>query len=259
MAFLLSVVRPLVYLSIPVFLLRTAANASPTGRYYVRFGLYVFSITFTAVCAAFVAAGMTLIGRTYDVNNLVAGSFYVFGKWMLGIRIEVEGEEYLQTRPAVFMGNHQSMLDVLVLGRCASVKSLAAFHTNFAPLTLFSPRRLIPKGSSIMAKKELRWTPLGPFMILSGTVFVDRGNSASAMRSIQIAGEEMRIRRTSLWLYPEGTRTSQEEPNMITFKKGGFHLAIQAGIPIVPVVTENYWRLYHPGVFESGVIKVRGA
>jgi lysophosphatidate acyltransferase len=116
----------------------------------------------------------------------------------------------------------------------------------------------MPKGTSIMAKKELKWSPLGAFMSMSGSVFVDRGNNAHAVRSMQAAGEGMRKRRTSLWMYPEGTRTSQEEPNMISLKKGGFYLAIQAGIPIVPVVTENYWRLYHHGVFESGTVKVRG-
>jgi lysophosphatidate acyltransferase len=109
-----------------------------------------------------------------------------------------------------------------------------------------------------MAKRELLWSPLGLFMTLSGSVFVDRGNNANAVRSMQVAGEGMKKRGTSLWMYPEGTRTSQEEPNMIKLKKGGFYLAIQSGIPIVPVVTENYWRLYHPGVFESGKVKVRG-
>jgi lysophosphatidate acyltransferase len=116
----------------------------------------------------------------------------------------------------------------------------------------------MPLQVSIMAKQSLRWSPLGLFMSLGGTIFVDRSNSAAAVRSMRAAGEGMRTRCTSLIMYPEGTRTSQEVPGIIPFKKGGFHLAIQAGIPIVPVVTENYWRLYHKGVFESGTIKVRG-
>lgn len=61
-----------------------------------------------------------------------------------------------------------------------------------------------------------------------------------------------------LWIFPEGTRTLFETPNMLPFKKGAFHLAVQAGVPIVPVVCENYWRLYHKGVFDSGVLKVKG-
>jgi lysophosphatidate acyltransferase len=95
-------------------------------------------------------------------------------------------------------------------------------------------------------------------MALSGTIFVDRGNSAKARRSLQEAGDGMKARKSSLWMYPEGTRNNQPEPNVLPLKKGGFHLAIQAGLPIVPVVSENYWRLYHKGVFESGVIKMKG-
>lgn len=63
---------------------------------------------------------------------------------------------------------------------------------------------------------------------------------------------------TSLWMFPEGTRHCQEVPDMLPLKKGGFHLAVQAGIPIVPIVAENYWRMYHHGVFEEGRMKVRG-
>src|SRR5262245_39610970 len=118
--------------------------------------------------------------------------------------------------------------------------------------------RVFPKQASIMAKKELQFSPLGPFMALSGAVFVDRGNSAEARRSLQVAGDGIKARKSSLWIYPEGTRNNQPEPSILPLKKGGFHLAIQAGIPIVPVVSENYWRLYHKGVFDSGVIKMKG-
>jgi lysophosphatidate acyltransferase len=111
-----------------------------------------------------------------------------------------------------------------------------------------------------MAKKEIQWSPvLGPFMTMSGTVFIDRGNSASAHRSLEAAGEAIKARKTSLFIYPEGTRHSQEVPDLLSFKKGAFHLAVQSGLPIVPIVTENYWRLYHKGVFDEGTIRVRGS
>jgi lysophosphatidate acyltransferase len=87
---------------------------------------------------------------------------------------------------------------------------------------------------------------------------VDRGNNARAVRSLEAAGESINSRKISLFMYPEGTRHSSEVPDMLPLKKGGFHLAIQAGIPIVPVVTENYWRIYRKGVFGSGTLKVRG-
>ena len=110
-----------------------------------------------------------------------------------------------------------------------------------------------------MAKKELQWSPLlGQYMSLSGAVFVDRGNNAKAVRSLQAACETIKATNTSLWMFPEGTRSMREAPDMLPFKKGAFHMAIEAGIPVVPVICENYWRLYRKGVFGTGTLKVKG-
>ena len=110
-----------------------------------------------------------------------------------------------------------------------------------------------------MAKKELQWAPLlGQFMTLSGAVFVDRGNNAAAIRSLAAAGETIRSRHTSLWVFAEGTRSMRPYNDMKPLKKGAFHMAVQAGIPIIPVVCENYWRLYRKGVFGEGVLRVKG-
>jgi lysophosphatidate acyltransferase len=110
-----------------------------------------------------------------------------------------------------------------------------------------------------MAKKELQWMPLlGGFMSLSGAVFVDRGNNAKAVHSLKAAGDYMKVHTTSLWLFPEGTRSMRQHNDMLPFKKGAFHTAVQAGVPVIPVICENYWRLYRKGVFESGILKIRG-
>lgn len=110
-----------------------------------------------------------------------------------------------------------------------------------------------------MAKKELQWVPLlGQFLQFSGAIFVDRGNSAQAIRSLTAAGETMKARNQSIWLFAEGTRSMRPYHDMLPFKKGAFHLAVNAQVPIVPVVVENYYKLYRQGVFESGVIKVKG-
>ncbi|KAG6867479.1 hypothetical protein C0993_002302 [Termitomyces sp. T159_Od127] len=234
MALLVSIFKPLVYISLPVLLLQSIAATSRTGRYYARQTLYVGTMVTVAACSIVFAAGLTVVGRKFDVNYVVAKTFYLLARNVLGIRVEVEGQEHLDSaRPAVLMANHQSMLDVLVVGR------------------------LMPKQTSIMSKKSLRYSPLGPFMSMSGAIFVDRGNNARAIASLDAAGALRRRMRISLWMFPEGTRTSGEVPDMRPLKKGGFHLAVQSQLPIVPIVTENYWRLYHKGVFDSGVIKVR--
>ncbi|KAL0070192.1 1-acylglycerol-3-phosphate O-acyltransferase [Marasmius tenuissimus] len=232
-SFFSKVFRPLAYLSIPVILIRGFAMSTPNGRYYVRLGVYVASMTMVATFSAVIGAVMAIAGHRYDVNFVVARTFYFLGSNVLGITIEVEGEEHLNTRPALYMSNHQSMLDILFVART------------------------MPKKASIMAKKSIQISPLGPFMMLAGTIFVDRGNNARAIRSLEAAGEVMRKNRTSLWIYPEGTRHLADHPELLPFKKGGFYLAIQAGIPIVPIVSENYWHLYHQGHFEPGTAKIR--
>ena len=108
------------------------------------------------------------------------------------------------------------------------------------------PPSIFPLKASIMAKKELQWMPLlGQFLTASGAVFVDRGNNAKAVRSLAAAGEAMRERGTSLCLCPEGTRSMRQYHDMLPFKKGAFHLAVQAGVPIVPVVVANYAHILH--------------
>ncbi|KAH7916801.1 hypothetical protein BJ138DRAFT_995221 [Hygrophoropsis aurantiaca] len=233
MSFLACIVKPLAYISLPVFLIRTVASTSPVARYYVRLGVFLGSLAVVSTWGVAIAVGMTLVGRRHDVNYVVARCFYFVASRALDIRVEVEGEEHLQTRPAVMVGNHQSMLDILWLAK------------------------MFPPSASIMAKKELQWSPLGPWMFMSGALFVDRGNSAKAHRSLAAAGELMKAQGTSLMMYPEGTRHSEEVPSLLPFKKGAFHLAVQAGIPITPIICENYWGIYHQGVLGTGTLKVR--
>ena len=111
-------VKPLAYISLPVFLLRTASNSSPLARYYVRLGLYLSALGVCSVWGVIASIGMPLIGRRYDINWVVARSFYNLASRLLGIYcVEVDGEEHLSVRPAVIVANHQSMLDILYVGR----------------------------------------------------------------------------------------------------------------------------------------------
>ncbi|KAI0346911.1 1-acylglycerol-3-phosphate O [Trametopsis cervina] len=229
-----GLIKSLAYISLPVFALHTLSNASPVARYYVRVSLYLSSVGVASIWGVIVAVGLNLIGERFNVNWVVARTFYQVAGPLLGIKLVIEGEEHLVTSPAVYVGNHQSMLDLLYVG--------IAF----------------PKRALMMGKKELQWVPfLGQFMTLSGAIFIDRGDNAKAVRSLRAAGRKLIDTNTSLWVFPEGTRSMREEPDMLPLKKGAFHLAVEAGVPIVPVVCENYWRLYRKGVFEPGTIKVK--
>jgi lysophosphatidate acyltransferase len=140
-------------------------------------------------------------------------------------------------RPVVIIGNHQSELDVLLLGQ------------------------MFPKYTSVTAKKSLRNVPfLGWFMTLSGTVFIDRVDRSQAMKAFEGAAKEMREHRQSVFIFPEGTRSYAEKPVLLPFKKGAFHLAVQAGVDILPVVAENYSRVLNvkARTFNSGTIRVKG-
>lgn len=79
--------------------------------------VYVGTLVTVGSCSVIIAAGMSLIGRSTDVNSVAAWIFYALAGRALDVKIDVEGEEHLDVRPTVLMSNHQSMLDILVLGR----------------------------------------------------------------------------------------------------------------------------------------------
>ncbi|KAJ3563201.1 hypothetical protein NP233_g9092 [Leucocoprinus birnbaumii] len=228
-----SIFKPLAYLSLPVIFLGQISNASPKDHYYTRMFVYLGTLASVATASIVTATTMAILGRPHDVNFYVARMFHALVWRFMRLRVEVEGEEHLQNRPAIIMCNHQSMVDMVIVGKA------------------------MPKATAIMAKKELRYTPVGPFMMLSGAVFIDRGNNERAIHSLRAATDLMKRLKFSLWIFPEGTRHLGPVADLLSFKKGGFHMAVQAGIPIIPVVAENYWHIYRKGFFGTGVIKVR--
>ena len=111
--------------------------------------------------------------------------------------------------PYVFLSNHQSQFDIL-----AAV-------------------RAIPMQFRILAKQELFRIPIfGWVLRLSGFVGIDRRNREKAIQSLEKAAERIH-RGRSLLIYAEGTRSA--DGRLLPFKKGGFVLALQAGVPVVPV------------------------
>ena len=133
---------------------------------------------------------------------------------LTGVELDVEGEENLwAARPAVFLFNHQSGIDSLLMAQ------------------------LTRKDVVGIAKKELETTPIvGPLMKAAGVVFVDRGNREKAIEAMAPAVDALR-EGLSVVIAPEGTRSATRK--LGRFKKGAFHLAMAAGVPIVPVVFKN--------------------
>lgn len=147
------------------------------------------------------------------VNSLMAsvGDFVVKAA---GIEMVVKGEEHLWSkRPAVFIFNHQSSADLFIVSK------------------------LIRKDATGIAKKELKNMPIiGQLMAASGVIFIDRKNREKAIEAMKPAVDALKG-GTSIIIFPEGTRS--RDYRLGPFKKGAFHLAMQAGVPIVPVVIRN--------------------
>src|SRR5579863_10072206 len=121
MSFIALILKPVAYLGLPAYFLHRLSQTSPLARYYVRTALYILSLSFCSTVGFCTALPLSLLGRRHDVNYVVARTFYAIFSRLSDIHIVVDDEENLQMGPCVFVGNHQSMLDVHFLGRCASV------------------------------------------------------------------------------------------------------------------------------------------
>ncbi len=150
-----------------------------------------------------------------------------------GVSIRVVGAENLwSARPAVFVFNHQSQLDVIIMA--------ALLRTDFTGV----------------AKKELQKDPtFAPLGWLADVAFIDRTNTEQAKQALAPAVDALKNGR-SLAMAPEGTRSAT--PRLGPFKKGAFHVAMQAGVPMVPVVIRNAGELMpsHGAFISPGTIQV---
>jgi hypothetical protein len=97
---------------------------------------------------------------------------------------------------------------------------------------------------------------IGKVLEMGGVVMIDRKNASSAIEAMQPLVEAMREEGRSVALAPEGTRSVS--PNLGPFKKGAFHLAMQAGVPMVPVVIHNAGDVAPKGdfVFRPATVEV---
>lgn len=210
----------------------------PKAAFVARSLAAYLSLLVVALYGVLASIVLTAIGKQQIAQWATARAFHYVMRATTGVKFIVEDPNNVlgTTRPAVFLGNHQTELDVLMLGA------------------------MFPKYCSVTAKASLKWIPfLGWFMALSGSIFIDRQNSKDARSAMQGAAKEIQSKRQSVYMFPEGTRSYAKDPILLPFKKGAFHLAIQAGVPIVPCVVANYSHvLYIKGwVFKSGIVPIK--
>ncbi|KAH7162290.1 hypothetical protein B0J13DRAFT_5144 [Dactylonectria estremocensis] len=210
----------------------------PKAAFVARCLAFYIGLMFCALYGVFASIALTLAGYQGISQWATGRSFWLIFRWIAGVEFVIEDPKNIlgTTRPAVFIGNHQTELDVLMLG------------------TMF------PKYCSVTAKASLKRTPfLGWFMALSGSIFIDRKNAKDAREAMKGAAQEIQTKRQSVYMFPEGTRSYTKEPSLLPFKKGAFHLAVQAGVPIVPCVVANYSHVlyFKDFVFNAGKIPIK--
>lgn len=192
------------------------ANFGSRGR--PTLGQFVRSIAATVALVPTFVAGFPIYALTGSRREAVNFSLSLFADTasaLINLDIRVRGEDNLwKHRPAVFIFNHQSKADVVISAK------------------------LLRRDLAGVGKQEIKKMPvIGKVLELGGVVMIDRKNAASAIEAMKPLVDAMRYEGKSVAMAPEGTRTVS--PNLAPFKKGAFHLAMQAGVPIVPIVIHN--------------------
>lgn len=169
------------------------------------------------------------VGPLYHVSTFLA----ITGVRLVGIRIREVGKQNIKPgQNYIFMSNHVSNLD--------------------PPVEI--PR--IQARCSVLVKKELFRVPiLGTGMHLAHLVPVDRSNREAAIESVREGVEVLRTGLNML-IYPEGTRSA--DGKLLPFKKGPFHLAMESGVPVLPLTILGTYEAWpkHCFALKPGVVTV---
>lgn len=214
--------------------LRLTGRGRPSVVQVVRTGAALTGLGAAGVLGA--AVGVVNRDRRMGAN-LAAAIGPDLALALAGVSLKVSGEQNLWShRPAVFIFNHQSSLDVAVVGS------------------------LIRRDLTGVAKKEAARDPrFAAIGYVTDIVYIDRADARQARAALAPAVERLK-QGTSIAIAPEGTRSAT--PTVGRFKRGAFHLAMQAGVPVVPIVIRNtgelMWRrslVIRPGTIDVEVLE----
>jgi 1-acyl-sn-glycerol-3-phosphate acyltransferase len=189
----------------------------------------ILLLTFWFGAIGVIAPFVIILGIVTKNENFIYTPVRFFvrvGLALVRVRVEVSGLERLDPKQTyLFTPNHQSMIE--------------------APLVV----TYLGRNPAFLAKKELFKYPIFGFgMRVIGVVPVDRGNSQAAIESARKGAENLRKGKPYV-VYPEGTRT--QRGRLLPFKKGAFMMAIQAGVPVVPVTISG-----SAAIMPKGEVKV---
>ncbi|WP_318433575.1 1-acylglycerol-3-phosphate O-acyltransferase [Photobacterium leiognathi] len=194
---------------------------------FIRILIATLFIIITTLCALIYC----LISRPRAPKHV-----YTFCRWfnqlqkITGVKIEQRGLDNSQGIPnAVYISNHQSVFDFVT-----------------------TPGMLRPRTVSL-GKKSLVWIPFfGQLYWITGNILIDRENKSKARNTIQQVADAIHSRDLSVWVYPEGTRSKGR--GLLPFKTGAFRMAIEAGVPIVPVVISTTHNKIDLNKWDNGTV-----
>jgi len=168
-------------------------------------------VVLTTLLCAPLSIGVSFLKKESNLPHLVAKWWAKSILFVSRISVSVQGLHRIDpSTNYVYMANHQSMYDILVLLGC------------------------LPVSFRWLAKIELFRIPVfGYAMARLGCIAIDRSNRSAALRSLHQASRKI-AQGVSVIVFPEGTRSTDGQ--VMPFKAGGFYLAIRSGRPIVPVV-----------------------
>src|SRR5712671_3406344 len=212
---------------------RSADSATDIFTPMIRTIVMLVFWVLAAPIAALIGFPWTFI--TGDVSLLYR--LFMFGAWngvrLTGVRVRTVGLDKLDpARTYIFMSNHVSNLD--------------------PPITI----PLIPRRTSVMVKKELFTYPiLGRAMRMGSLVPVDRGNRDAGIESVRVSKQVVQ-QGLNMTIYVEGHRSF--DGRLLPFKKGPFYLAMECGVPVVPVTIAGTHSVMPKGRFalKPGVVIV---
>lgn len=147
-----------------------------------------------------------------------------------GADITVIGKENIPDEAALFVGNHRSYFDILLL------------YIQCERLTGFVSKHTMNKVPSLRV-----------WMRYLYCLFLDRGDIRQGMKTILTAIEYIK-KGISIYIFPEGTRNDEGELTMLPFKEGSFKIATKTGCPIIPVSINNA-----AGIFENQAPRLKKA
>jgi 1-acyl-sn-glycerol-3-phosphate acyltransferase len=147
-----------------------------------------------------------------DLNYSIGRLFAWIARPVCRLDVELLHGDRLEARqPCVYVANHQSSLDVITFAQ------------------------MLPHRTLGIGKIELIWIPFfGQYLYTSGNILIRRQSRTHSLSGMSQAARAIQERQVNVMVFAEGTRNAG--PGMLPFKKGAFHLAIEAQVPIVPIV-----------------------